>query len=100
MDRTRVEAGLIEIHKRVQARLNDAGAKVTSSTCPLSDLKGFESVMIPTIVFEVADHLGIDISEDTKIKNIYVSKDGRQRLTIGEIAGRFCDVFAKEVAKA
>ncbi len=100
MKQARVLEALIKVHKTVQDRLNDRAAVVTGGTCPLTDLKGFQSVMIPTVVFMIADELGVELPEGAKVKNIYVSKEGKRRLDLSGVADRFCETFAEELAKA
>ncbi|HVX14917.1 MAG TPA: hypothetical protein VHC22_27250 [Pirellulales bacterium] len=92
---------LIEIHRSVQrdSGYEDAGT-VKESTCPLKDLKGFDSMLIPPMIRRLAKELGCPLKKGDRVLNIYV--DGRRKLAISEIAKKFRDRFVKtvkEVAK-
>lgn len=93
---------LIEIHSSVQqdGGFDDVNS-VKESTCPLSDLKGFDSMLIPQLVRRLARELGCPLEKGERTQNLYV--EGRRKLSISEIAKKFRDKFtksAKEVAKA
>ena len=48
---------------------------------------------------QLARELGSPLPKGTKIKNIYVSKDGKRKLTIDEVARRFLATYAPEVCR-
>jgi hypothetical protein len=93
-----VIAQLVEIHRHDQREAgHDDTGKVTPSCCPLTDLKGFDSLLIPPIVRRLAKAMGRPLPKGTRVKNIYV--DGGRKLTIKEIAKRFVGEYVPEVCK-
>lgn len=90
---------LIEIHQAAEADGGFDPDRVTRSTCPLTGLQGFDSQLIPQFVRQLARELGQPLPKGMKVKNIYVSKDGKRKLTIDEVAGRFVETYAAEVCR-
>jgi hypothetical protein len=90
---------LIEIHRAAEADGGFDPDRVTPSACPLTGLKGFDSQLIPQFVRQLARELGHPLPKGTKVKNIYVSKDGKRKLTIDEVAHRFLETYAPEVCQ-
>lgn len=99
MDHADVVRTLIEIHRAAEADGGFDADRVTPTACPLTGLKGFDSQLIPQVVRQLARELGHPLPKGTKIKNIYVSKDGKRRLTIDEVARRFLENYAPEVCR-
>ncbi len=100
MELTDVVAKLVEIHQHDQHESGqDDTDKVTPSCCPLSDLKGFDSLLIPSIIRRMARELGHPLPKGTRVKNIYCAPDGRKKLTIREIAIRFVATYAPEASQ-
>jgi hypothetical protein len=100
MELPEVVAKLVEIHRHDQHESGqDDANKVTPSCCPLTDLKEFDSLLIPPILRRLARELGHPLPKGTRVKNIYCSPDGRKKLTIREIAQRFVATYAPEVRK-
>lgn len=102
MELADIQAALIDIHRSVQqdGGFEDA-ASVSSNTRPLSDLKGFDSMLIPQAIRRLARVLGQPFEKGQRTQNIYV--DGRRKLSIAEISVRFKDTFTtlrKEVSAA
>jgi hypothetical protein len=91
---------LVQVHRSVQRDSGyDDAESVTASTCPLKDLKGFDSLLIPQLIRRVARELACPLKKGERVRNFYV--DGRKKLSISEIAERFPDELtkgAKEVA--
>ena len=95
-----VVAKLVEIHRHDQHESGqDDADRVTPSCCPLTDLKGFDSLLIPPIIRRLARELGYPLPKGTRVKNIYCAPDGRKKLTIREIAIRFVETYVPEVSK-
>lgn len=95
MRKPEVVSKLVEIHRDYQRAGNFSDAEtVVPDTHPLSDLHGFESDFIPEIVRRLARELGAPLAADTRVKNIYVSRDRREKLTITQIAGEYLDLYA------
>jgi hypothetical protein len=62
-------------------------------------LKGFDSLLIPSIVRRLARELGYSLPKGTRVRNIYCAADGRKKLTIREIAQRFVATYPPEASK-
>ena len=95
MDKSEISTKLIQAHKGVQrdGGYDDADT-VADSTCPLTDLKGFDSMLIPQLIRKVARDLGHPFKKGERVrKNVYV--DGRRKLSISEIAVRLQALLAK-----
>ena len=59
---------------------------------PLSgDLEGFDSLLWPVAIGILATELGINIPNN---KNIFLSEDGKQQLTISESAAMVCEMVS------
>jgi hypothetical protein len=99
MDESMVVEKLIHLHQEIQ---DDCGydPMVVNADCrPLDNLPGFDSVLIPGAVRSLARMLGRPLPKGTKIKNIYVTDDGRSTRSIKEIAHAFCRTYAGEDKK-
>src|SRR5262249_61494113 len=93
-----VIAKLVDIHQRDQRESGqDDADKVTLSCRPLTDLKGFDSLLIAPTIRRLARELGHPLPTGTRVKNIYCSPDGRTKLTLREIAERFVATYTPEV---
>ena len=99
MDHAQVVNKLIEMHRAAETDggFDDAG-QVSAAICPLSGLQGFDSPLIPQFVRQLARELGHPLPKGTRVKNIYVSKDGRTKLSIDGVARRFLENYAPEVS--
>ena len=100
MEDAEVTNALVAVHKEIQGDLGHDEMDVTPSTCPLTGLTGFDSPLIPNAVRMVAQLLGVKLPRGAKMRNIYVSPDGKRKLTIAEIAGRFKRLYALEAVAA
>jgi hypothetical protein len=95
MNANEVTEKLVAIHRDYQKDGGyDDAAGVRATTCPLTDLAGFDSDFIPEIVRRLAKDLGMEFPAGTRVKNIYVSDDGERKLTIAEIGRRFLQKYA------
>lgn len=99
MDHADVVRTLIQIHRDAEADGGFDPNRVTPSACPLTGLKGFDSQLIPQFVRQLARKLGNPLPKGTKVKNVYVSKEGKRKLTIDEVAHRFLETYAPEVCR-
>jgi len=84
-----VEVKLIDVLQGIQ---NDSGydaSGITDTTCPLSDLEGFDSMLCPVAISILATELDLQIPND---QNIFLSKDGKYPLTISESAIIVCQM--------
>ena len=97
----KVRTALLKVHEEIQEDIGPSSGAITSSTCPLKDLKGFDSILVPVAIRMAAKKLGVKIPKDTKIENLYVSSDGGMKLKIDEIAPRVAQFLSfLEVPKA
>jgi hypothetical protein len=83
MDVALVVATMTEVLKLIQTESGYEEVPINENTCPLVDLKGFDSKVWPVSIGMIGEELDIEIPLD---KNIYVSEDGTRRLTIKESA--------------
>lgn len=93
MDLSAVTQALIKVHQEMQSDAGHDPAAVDETTCPLGGLLGFDSLLVPDAIRTVSQELGRCLPEGTKIVNLYRSKDGRQKLSIREIAQRYCEQY-------
>lgn len=93
MDETNVTEKLIEVLQEIQRNSGYECVGIVAETCPLVDLEGFDSQLWPVAIGMLEKNLGVKIPKN---KNIYVSEDGTQRLTIKESAAVVCEVATAE----
>ncbi len=93
MDETNVTEKLIEVLQEIQKNSGYECDGIVAETCPLMDLEGFDSQLWPVAIGMLEKNLGVKIPKN---KNIYVSDDGTQRLTIKESAAVVCKVATAE----
>ena len=96
MDSATVLEKLVQLHKEIQDDCGFDSAVVRPECRPLDDLEGFDSMLVPGAIRSLARHLGRPLPKGTKIKNIYVSDDGKQKRSLKEIAEEFCRAYGKE----
>lgn len=90
---------LIELLGDYQDEGEKAKKPVSSGTCPLGDMAGFESDFIPEVVRRLArEVLGEPLPKGTRVKNIFVEK-GR-KLSVEEISRKFVSNYASKGVKA
>jgi len=87
MDQAYVKDKLIEVLEAIQCDSGYVLVAMVGSTCPLTDLEGFDSKIWPVAISQLAKSIGVSIPNR---KNIFVSTNGRQRLTIDQIAVEVC----------
>lgn len=87
-----VKLKLIEVLRSIQSDSGYDGKQIVGTTCPLNDLEGFDSTIWPVAVGMLAAALDVNIPND---KNIYLSEDGKRRLTINESAAVVCEIFSR-----
>lgn len=84
-----VKVKFIEVLQEIQS---DSGYKETSIsgiTCPITDLKGFDSLLCIEAIGMLADKLDVEIPNSN---NIFLSKDGKRWLTIDESVAVVCEI--------
>jgi len=87
-----VEAKLIEVLQEIQSDSGYDGSQIRGTTCPLTNLEGFDSLMCPVAIGMLASTLNVNIPNN---KNIFLSEDGKRQLTISESAAMVCEIVNK-----
>ncbi|MBE9095047.1 hypothetical protein [Tychonema sp. LEGE 07203] len=87
-----VEVKLVEVLQEIQSDSGYDGSGIMRTTCPVNDLEGFDSKIWPVAIGMLASALNVNIPNN---KNIFLSKDGKRRLTISESAAIVCESVNK-----
>jgi hypothetical protein len=87
-----VEVKLVEVLQEIQSDSGYDGSGIMGTTCPLKDLKGFDSMLWPVAIGMLATALEVKIPNN---KNIFLSKDDKRQLTISESAAMVCEIVNK-----
>ena len=87
-----VEAKLIEVVQEIQRDSGYDGSQIRGTTCPLTNLEGFDSLICPVAIGMLASTLNVNIPNN---KNIFLSEDGKRQLTISESAATVCEIVNK-----
>lgn len=98
MDIASVTTILVQLHQNIQAKSGFDPSTVKATSCPLKDLPGFDSMLVPVVFRRLASALGIALPTDFRVPNIYVGADGKQRRSIAEVAAAFCTRFSAKAA--
>jgi len=80
---------LIEVLQEIQSDSGYQEVPISGSTCPVSDLQGFDSLLCIEAIGMLADKLNIEIPNSN---NIFLSQDGKQWLTIDESVAVVCEI--------
>lgn len=80
-----VRTRLIDVLRLIQEESGYPEVEITDTTCPVVDLVGFDSKMWPVSMGMLSDELEIEIPLNM---NIYLTPDGKRKLTVAEIAAR------------
>jgi hypothetical protein len=81
VDRQFIRDKLIEVLVKIQTDSGYAPVAIDEATCPLDDLEGFDSQLWPISIRLLVKALGAEIP---RRMNIYVSLDGKSKLTLRE----------------
>lgn len=95
MDPQQVMGALLQVHQDIQDDLGESDTSISPDSTPLTDFGGFDSLLVPSSLRLVAQSIGWSPPAGTRFPNLYVSPDGTAKLTIGQIADRFCETFGK-----
>ncbi len=95
MDEATVLNHLKELHRAIEIDDGKDPCLVEDDVQPLDGLPGFDSPLIPNIVRQLAELMGIDIPKGTRLKNPYVDVDNK-KLTLRQVAKRFCELYGKK----
>ncbi|MCT7983101.1 hypothetical protein NG796_07330 [Laspinema sp. A4] len=93
MTSNEVEVKLIEVLQGIQSDSGYDGSGIVGTTCPLSNLEGFDSMLWPVAISMLAAALDVNIPND---KNIFLSEDGKRRLNISESAAVVCEMVSRK----
>ena len=88
MDRNDIERELIETIREVQEMSGDAPAAIDTHTCPIKDLEHFDSLRGVETTVLLSMKLKCEFKSPKGEINLFVSKDGRRILSVGEIVDR------------
>ena len=101
MDEQTITATLVELHQADRRLCGcDDADRVTPDTCPLTDLPGFDSLLIPDLVRKLARALGQPFPPGYRLRvNVYLSADGRRKLNIREVARRYREAYVPQGSK-
>ena len=84
-----VKIKLIEVLHEIQSDSGYETAPIVETTCPVTDLEGFDSPLWLDAIGMLAAKLNVEIPNGN---NIFLSKDGKRRLTIDESAAVVCEI--------
>ncbi|AFZ21994.1 acyl carrier protein [Allocoleopsis franciscana] len=84
-----VEVKLIEVFQEIQSDSGYQATQITGTTCPMTDLEGFDSLLCIEAIGMLADRLDVEIPNNN---NIFLSKDGKRWLTIEESVAVVCEI--------
>lgn len=85
-----VKVKLIEVLQEIQSDSGYEETPISGIACPMSDLKGFDSLLCIEAIVMLSDKLGMEIPNDN---NIFLSKDGQRWLTIDESVSVVCEIL-------
>lgn len=86
-----VKAKLIEVLQEIQSDSGYEETPISGITCPMTDLKGFDSLLGVEAINMLADKLDVEIPS-SHIHQICLSQDGKQWLTIDESVAVVCEI--------
>ena len=90
MHREEVMAKVVQAVSQVQKISGRSAGNLGSTTRPIRDLAGFDSLSGIEATIELSELLGHEFPDDY---NAFVSKDGRSALSVHEIAEEICSGF-------
>jgi hypothetical protein len=92
MDRNNIERELMETIREVQEMSGHAPATVDHNTCPINDLEHFDSLRGVETTCLLSMKLKCKFKSPKGDINVFVSKDGRRALNVGEIVDRLVEL--------
>lgn len=91
-----VENKLIKILAQIQRDSGYDSVDICGTTNPFRELAGYDSQISVATICELATVLDVDIPNN---KNIFISDDNKQLLTVREIAKKVCTILSKTDGK-
>ena len=92
MDRNSIEQELMEVIREVQELSGHAPVRIDKNTCPINDLEHFDSLRGAETTFLLSMRLKCEFKSPKGEINVFVSKDARRALTVGEIVDRLVEL--------
>ncbi|MGB7443423.1 MAG: acyl carrier protein [Coleofasciculaceae cyanobacterium] len=86
-----VKEQLIEVLTEIQSDSGYKETQISGTTCPITDLEGFDSLLGVEAINMLSDKLGVEIPS-SHIHKICLSQDGKQWLTIDESVAVVCEI--------
>lgn len=96
MDPTTVRNRLIAVLEKVQTDSGQPSTPITGSTCPLTDLPGFDSKILPVAVVLLGEAIGTAIPTT---KNIFAKVNGADP-TVDQMAAKVCSLINSQTTVA
>jgi len=87
-----VKVELIAVIQEIQRDSGFPERPIMGTTCPVTDVEGFESPLWLDAIGMLANRLGVKIPDGN---NIFLSEDGMQRRTIDEAANVVCEIVQR-----
>lgn len=86
----------IAVLEKIQADSGQPATPINGSTCPLTDLPGFDSKILPVAVVLLGEAIGVMIPAD---KNIFTTIK-RDNLTVEQITEKVCGLITPQATVA
>lgn len=84
---------IIEVLGEIQTISGRILTPMSSTTCPVGDLPGFDSLNGIEATLQISEKLGYDFPSD----NLLVDDTGHRALTISKVAERVCQLMEAQV---
>ena len=97
MEREDVVRVVIVILQELQSEIGEEVQEIGISTCPVSDMGGFDSLIGVVVTARCIDKF--DIKDDKKMVSLFESKKSGEPLTVGEVADKIITLKSKEWGK-
>ena len=95
MHKNEVTKKVIKVVKDIQKMSGRTAERINSRTKPVRGIQGFDSLNGVEAAVILSESLGCNIPPE----NLFVSKDGKQSLSIAEISDRICKIIEEEMDK-
>jgi hypothetical protein len=96
MDPAAVRKSLIAVLERIQADSGQPSTTISGSTCPTTDLPGFDSKLLPVAIVMLGEAIGTAIPAD---KNLFAKVNGNDP-TVDQIVERVCALTKSQASVA
>ncbi|MXZ72681.1 MAG: hypothetical protein F4Z04_14435 [Acidobacteria bacterium] len=96
MDHVTVLEHLKRLHREIEVDDGNDPNAVRDDIFPLDDLSGFDSPLIPNVIRGLAKAVGLSLPKGVRLRNPYVGSGVGTRLTLRDVAKRFCELYGKE----